>query len=70
MLNLLFYHVSFFFFLFLIIKLYFLIPAVTAQIYNTTAELVLPIGIQTKDVKAEIETYPITAKAKTSQCLI
>ena len=62
MLTTLFYHVSFFFFL--IIDLYFLIPAATAQIFNPIAELLIPIGIPSKEAKAEIETHPITAEAK------
>ena len=35
---------SFFFLIFLIIELYFLIPAVITQISNPVAELVIPIG--------------------------
>ena len=42
---------SYFFFFFLIIDLYFLIAAIIAQIF---AELVIPIGIPTKEAKAEI----------------
>ena len=40
---------------FLIIDLYLLIVVVIAQIFNPTAELVMPIGITNKEVKAEIE---------------
>ena len=47
---------SCFFFYFLIIDLYFLIPAIISQIFNPIAELVIPIGIPTKEVKAERET--------------
>ena len=47
-----------FFFLFLIIDLYFLNPAVITQIFNPIVELVVPIGIQTKEAKAEIKTHP------------
>ena len=46
------------FFLFSIIDLYLLIPAVIAQIFNTIAELVIPIGISSKVAKAEIEIHP------------
>ena len=49
------------FVLFLIIDLYFLIPAVTAQIFNTTAELAIPIGIPIKEAKSEIETHPVNS---------
>ena len=43
---------------FLIIDLYLLIPAVTAQIFNPIAEVVIPIAIPTKETKAEMETNP------------
>ena len=42
-------------FFFLIIDLYFLIPAAIAQIFNPTAKFMIPIGIPIKDAKAEIE---------------
>ena len=57
----LFYHVFFFF---LIIDLYYLIPAVIAQIFNPIAELVIPIGMPIKEAKAEMETHPVTVEAK------
>ena len=38
--------------LFLIIDLYFLIPAVITKIHNPIAELVILIGIPTKEAKA------------------
>ena len=44
-----------FFFIFLIIDLYFLIPAVIPQMFNPLSELVIPIGIPSKEAKAEIE---------------
>ena len=47
---------SCFFFFFIIIQLYFLILAMIAQIFNPTAEVVLPTGAQTNEVNAEIET--------------
>ena len=53
---------SWFFFFFLIINLYFLIPAFITQFFNPTAELVIPIGITTKEGKAEMETYPVTVE--------
>ena len=43
------------FFSFLMIDLYFLVPAVIAQIFNPIAELVIPIGIPSKEAKTEIE---------------
>ena len=57
----LFYYVFFFF---LIIDLYYLIPAVIAQIFNSVAELVIPIGIPIKEAKAEMETHPVIVEAK------
>ena len=42
-----------FFFIF-IIDLYFLIPAVIAQIFNPITELAIPIGIPSKEAKQEI----------------
>ena len=57
-------------FLFLIIDLYFLIPVVIAQIFNFIAELVIPIGIPTKEAKAEMEIHPVTVEIKISKCSI
>ena len=60
----------FFFSFFLIINLYFLYPAVIAQIFNPIAELVIPLGIPNKETKAEIEIHPVTAEAKIRKCSI
>ena len=43
-----------FFFFFLIIDLYFLIPPVITQIVNPIAELAIPRGISTREGKAEM----------------
>ena len=64
------YYFIILFFFFLIIDLYFLIPAVITQIFNPNAELVLPIGITSKDAKAEIEIHPVIVKAKIRKCSI
>ena len=48
----------------LIIDLYFLTPAVIAQIFNSIAKLVVPKGIPSKEVKAEIEIHPIIVEGK------
>ena len=32
--------------------------------FNTTAERTIPIGTPTKEAKMEVETHPVTAKAK------
>ena len=34
------------------------------QIFNSTAELAIPIGIPTKEAKAEIETHPVIVEPK------
>ena len=46
-------------FFFLIIGLYYLIPAVIAQIFNPIAELVISKGIKSIEVKAETEMHPV-----------
>ena len=37
-----------------VLLFHFLIPAAIAQIFNPTAELVIPIGIPSKEAKAKI----------------
>ena len=64
--RLLFYYTS----SFLIIDLYFLIPAAITQILHPIAELVISIGKPTKQAKVEIETHPLTVKIKISKCSI
>ena len=54
---------SCFFFFFLFIDLYFLIPEVITQIFNPTAELVILIGMPTKEAEAEMEIHPVTTEA-------
>ena len=61
---------SCFFFFFLIIDLYFLIPAVITQIFNPIVELAIPIGIPTKEAKAEMETHPVIVEPKIRKCSI
>ena len=56
---------SCFFFFFLIIELYVLIPAAIAHIFNPIAELVTPIGITIKEAKEEIEMHSVNVEAKT-----
>ena len=56
------------FLLFLIVDLYFLIPADVAQIFNPTTELAIAIGIPTNEPKAEIETDPVIAETKVKDC--
>ena len=57
-------------FCFLIIDLYFLISAVIAQNFNPIAELVLPIGIPSKEEKADIEIHPVIVETKIRKCSI
>ena len=58
------------FYFFLIIDLCFLIPAVIAQIFNPIAELVISIGIPTKETKAEIEMHPVISENKIRKCSV
>ena len=60
---------SCFFFFFLIIDLYFLIPTAIAQTFNPIAELVIPIVIPSKGAKTEIEIHPVIAEAKIRKVL-
>ena len=60
---------SHFFFFFLIIYLYFLNPAVVAQIFNPIAELEISMGIPIKEEKPEMETHPVIVEAKIKKFL-
>ena len=64
-----FFFFSFFFF-FLITYIYFLVPAVIAQIFTSIAELIIPIEILSKEAKPEIEIHLIIAEAKIRKCSI
>ena len=48
--------------------LYFLILAVTAQIFYPTVGLVIPTRTQTNEANAEIKTAPVTVQAKMINC--
>ena len=63
LLNLIFANNTFFcfFFIFLIVDLYLLVSAVIAQNFDPIVELVIPIGIPSKEAKAEIEINVVTA---------
>ena len=54
----------------LIIDLYILIPEVIVQVFNPNAEIVIPIGIPSKEAKTEIEIHSITTEAKIRECSI
>ena len=56
--------VLWFFLFFFTINLYFLIAAVVAKIYISTAELVMTVGTETKEANREIEIQPVTVKLK------
>ena len=56
-----------FFLFFLIINIYFLIAAVITQIFTPIAELVIPIGIPTKEAKAKMKTHPVIAPIAISE---
>ena len=47
--------------------LYFLIPAVIILIFNIISELVIPIGIPTKEQKVEMETHPVIVEVTISK---
>ena len=38
--------------------------------FNTIIELVIPIGIPSKETKAKIEMHPVTDEIKISMCSI
>ena len=56
------------FYFFLIIDIFFLIPAVIAQVFNLIAELVNPIRVLSKEAKAEIEIHSVTVEAEIRKC--
>ena len=64
----LFYHIFFLFFL--LIDLYFLIPAAMAEMFNPIAELIIPIGIPIKEAKVEMKTHPVIVEVKISKVFI
>ena len=61
---------SFFLNYLLITDLYFLIPATITKIFNPIAELIIPIGIPTKETKAEMGMHPVTVELGVSKCSI
>ena len=58
----LFYHTSFS--VFLVIDLYFVIPAAIAQIFDPISKLVISIEIPSKEAKPETEIHAATTEAK------
>ena len=59
-----------FFVFFLIIDLYFLIPAVTAKIWNPLVELVISIEKPIKEASIEIGIYPLIVEGKIGEHLL
>ena len=59
-----------FFFFFLIIDLYFLILRAIEHIFNTISKFVIPIGIPSKDAKAETDVHPVFVEAEIRKCSI
>ena len=56
------------FFIFIwMIDVHILILVVFAQIFNPVPKLVIPIVIQTKEAKSEMETHQVIVKAKTKK---
>ena len=55
---------------FLFIDLYFLIHAAIVHIFNPIAELIISIGVPSKEAKAEIEIYPVIVEVKIRTCSI
>ena len=45
----------------------FLIPAVITQIFNPTAELVIPVRIPTKEAKSEMEKHMVIVEIKINE---
>ena len=52
------------------IDLCLLIRVDITQIFNPIAELLIPTGIPTKEVKVEMETHPGIVEIKISECSI
>ena len=61
---------SCFYFFFLVINLYVLIPAVFTKIFNPIAEIVIHTGIPIKEEKVAIEIQLVIAEAKIRKCSI
>ena len=48
---------------------YFLIPGIIEQTFNPDPELTIPMGMSTKEAKAETATHSVTAKASASDSI-
>ena len=47
-----------------------LIPAAFAQIFSPVVELVIPMGVPSKEAKAEIEIHLVIVEAKKRKCSV
>ena len=56
--------------LFYFIEFCLLIAAVIAQIFNQVTELIIPLGIPTKEANAEMETHIVIVEPKIRNCSI
>ena len=54
----------------LLCLLYFLLSAAISQSFNPIAELVISIGIESKEATAEFQIHPVTIEAKVRKCSI
>ena len=61
---------AYLFFFFLIIDLYFLIPAAIAQIFNSIAELLIPMEAAITEAKGETEIHSAIVEAKKRKCSV
>ena len=52
------------------IDLYFLISTAISQIFYPIVELVIAIGVPSKEPKTEIEIHPVIAESKIKKCSI
>ena len=54
--------------LFLIIDLFFLVPAFITKKFIPTADFAISTRIPTKEAKAELKTLSVTTETKISKC--
>ena len=52
------------------INRYFFVLAATAQFFSPITEIIISIGMSSKEAKAEIEIHPAFGEAKIRKCSI
>ena len=62
-----FYLLTYTFYLLTYISLTYTFPAVIMQMFNPIAELVIPIGIPTKEAKVEMEKHSVIVEVTISE---